>query len=79
MTCREFASFMLEYLTGELSPETLAKFEWHLSRCRNCTEYLAQYRATIAAGKVAYQDLEADVPDEVPEDLVRAILSSWRR
>lgn len=79
MTCREFASFMLEYLTGELSPDTRAHFEWHLSRCRNCTEYLAQYRATIAAGKAAYADLDAAVPDEVPDDLVQAILASWRR
>jgi anti-sigma factor RsiW len=70
---------MLEYLTGELSPEVLERFERHLSRCRNCTEYLAQYRATIAAGRTAFQDEAADVPTEVPEDLVQAILASWRR
>jgi anti-sigma factor RsiW len=79
VTCREFASFMLEYLTGELSSDARTAFERHLSRCRNCTEYLAQYRATIVAGRVAYQDLDADVPEDVPDDLVQAILASWRR
>ena len=64
---------------GESVTEVLEKFERHLSRCRNCTEYLAQYRATIDAGRAAYQDESATLPADVPEDLVQAILASWRR
>jgi len=76
MTCREFADFIVDYLTGELPPDQTAAFERHLVRCPNCPEYLRQYRATIDAGRAAFPDLEAEVPSDVPEDLVRAILES---
>ena len=36
MTCREFAEFLSDYLSGELSPETRAQFEGHLTVCPNC-------------------------------------------
>ena len=78
MKCREFAEFMADYLSGELPAETLALFERHLSRCVNCTAYLSNYRDTIRLGRQAFEDVEADVPHEVPEDLVKAILASRR-
>jgi len=54
-------------------------FDHHLTLCRNCVRYLAQYRETIAAGRAAFQDPEAAVPADVPEDLVRAILAARQR
>ena len=33
MTCREFADFMMDYLSGELSSESRAAFDYHLSLC----------------------------------------------
>ena len=79
MTCREFADFMMDYLTGELPAEVVASFERHLSRCPNCHTYLAQYRATVAAGREAFADESATVPPDVPEDFIQAILASRRR
>jgi anti-sigma factor RsiW len=76
VTCREFADFIMGYLTGELPSETLEPFERHISRCPNCEEYLRQYKNTIEAGKRAFHCLDDEVPDEVPEDLVKAILAS---
>ncbi|MEW6321126.1 MAG: zf-HC2 domain-containing protein [Acidobacteriota bacterium] len=76
MTCREFADFIMDYLTGELPPETLEPFERHLSRCPNCHEYLAQYRQTVEAGRRAFACDDDLVPDNVPEDLVKAILEA---
>jgi hypothetical protein len=38
--------------------------------------YLATYRATIALGKAACDDLDGPVGAEVPADLVAAILSA---
>jgi anti-sigma factor RsiW len=78
VTCREFADFMMEYLAGELAPDVLQAFERHLSLCPNCDTYLAQYRATVAAGREAFADDDARVPEEVPEDLIRAILAVRR-
>ena len=79
MTCREFADFVMDYLTGELPADVAASFDRHLSACPNCRTYLAQYRATIAAGRAAFADDHAAVPDDVPEDLIRAILSTRKR
>jgi anti-sigma factor RsiW len=66
----------MDYLTGELSPDVQEPFERHLSRCENCHTYLAQYRATVEAGRAAFADLDSEVPEDVPDDLIRAILAS---
>ena len=76
MTCREFADFIMDYVAGELPPDVRNPFERHLSCCPNCERYLAQYRATVEAGRTAFADLDAEVPEDVPEDLIRAILAS---
>jgi anti-sigma factor RsiW len=76
VTCREFADFMADYLSGELAPELRQPFDYHLSLCVNCQRYLASYRETVALGKRAFDDEDAAVPAEVPEDLVKAILAA---
>ena len=79
MTCREFADFLADYLSGELSPGTRAQFERHLEVCPNCVAYLSNYRDTIALGRTVMAENDASVPADVPEDLVKAILASCRR
>jgi anti-sigma factor RsiW len=79
VTCREFAEFIADYLSGELSPETRAQFERHLNVCPNCVTYLSNYRDTIALGRSAFADDDAGIPGDVPDDLVQAILASRRR
>lgn len=76
MTCREFADFMMDYLSDELSTESRAVFEHHLGLCINCRRYLASYRETVKLGKRAFEDADAAVPSQVPEELVRAILAA---
>lgn len=76
MTCREFASFIMQYLSGELPESTRGAFEEHLALCPNCVRYLAQYRATLLAGKDAFDEPDAPVPVAVPDDLVTAILAA---
>ena len=78
MTCREFAEFIADYLSGELPPETRAQFECHLDVCPNCVAYLSNYRDTMALGRRAFADEDAGLPDDVPDDLVQAILASRR-
>ena len=79
MTCREFADFMMDYLAGELLPPVRQQFDVHLSLCSNCRKYLKGYEETIRLGKRAFDDDEALVPAEVPEDLVKAIIAASRR
>jgi anti-sigma factor RsiW len=78
VTCREFADFMSDYLSGELPPEVRARFDDHLVRCANCRRYLMSYQESLKLGKHAYDDDGLDLPADVPEDLVRAILGARR-
>jgi anti-sigma factor RsiW len=77
VTCRECNDFIMAYLDGELPAEVKAGFEHHLTRCPACDCYLRQYKATVAAGRIACQDPNA--PADVPEELITAILESRRR
>jgi anti-sigma factor (TIGR02949 family) len=78
MTCREVIDFLMEYLSGELSASERAEFEQHLAECPDCSAYLKSYEETIKLGKAVFADLDAPVPQDVPEELVQAILASRR-
>ena len=79
MTCREFADFMMDYLSDELPSETRAAFDYHLSLCINCQRYLTSYRETVDLGRRAFKDDNAALPEQVPEELVKAILAGRPR
>ena len=78
MTCREFAEFMSDYLSGELPSDIRARFDDHLARCANCRSYLTSFQESVELGTHAYDNDGAELPAEVPEDLVRAILAARR-
>ena len=80
-TCSEFVAFLLAYLEGELDAETRALFERHLEACEGCLDYLASYRRIVRLGREALGSRGAGecVAQEVPEDLVRAVLAARRR
>ena len=73
MTCREFIDFLLDYFAGVLPPATLSSFLEHIEECPDCVAYLHSYEQTMALCRCAY--LEPDL-DEVPEELIRAILAA---
>jgi predicted anti-sigma-YlaC factor YlaD len=76
MTCKEFIEFLLEYVSGELPRSQQVLFEEHLAVCRSCVAYLSNYRDTIELTKAALCAPEEPVPDDVPEDLVAAVLAA---
>ncbi|MEP7310594.1 MAG: zf-HC2 domain-containing protein [Acidobacteriota bacterium] len=78
MTCREFADFMMDYLSDELSAESRVRFDRHLGLCTNCQKYFTSYEETVKLGKKAFEHDDAPLPTEVPEALVRAILAARR-
>ena len=79
ITCREFEDFVLAYLDGELPAKQAKVFEWHLRICRECRDYLAAYERSVAIGAAVLGAAESPVPEEVPEDLITAILDSRRQ
>src|ERR1700739_1695448 len=76
VTCRDFVEFLSEYLSGGLIAAERAEFEAHLAECPECVAYLDTYRKTTQLSKPACPPPEDRVPDEVPENLVRAILAA---
>lgn len=76
MTCREFDEFVMSYLSDELSAEVRAEFERHLSICPPCVVFLENYQKTTEIGRAVCAHPEDSVPEEVPEELIRAILNS---
>ena len=79
ITCRTFVEFLMDYLEGDLPADQADTFEMHLSQCSACVNFMKTYQETIRMGKMAFKDPEAPVPDEVPEELVKAILESRNR
>ena len=78
ISCKEFEEFILGYLEDRLPAGQRRVFELHLKICPECRDYLAAYRRSIEIGKVVFQEPSAPVPDDVPEDLVEAILQARR-
>lgn len=64
---------------GELPLETRQQFDHRLSVCVDCVRYLTSDRETVSLGKRAFADADAELPADVPEQLVRAILAARGR
>jgi anti-sigma factor RsiW len=76
LTCRELVEFLAEYLEGRLPESEHARFEHHLAACHSCRCYLRSYEATVLRTRDAFAGPSAELPGDVPEDLVRAILAA---
>jgi anti-sigma factor RsiW len=78
ITCREFIEFLWKYLSGELEAAERFHFDAHLAICPPCVAYLRTYEETIRLGKVAFDRPDDPVLQDVPEELVAAILEARR-
>lgn len=76
ITCAEFEDFIAEYFEGDLPMNQRKIFDVHLKVCTDCRAYLKAYRNTIAIGRAAFEKPESGVPDDMPDDLVAAILAA---
>ena len=76
-TCEEVLTFLWAYLDGELEEGKRQEFDYHLSRCESCTAYLESYKTTIVLER-ATATQEGPAPDELPDELVDAVLAAVR-
>ena len=76
MTCREFVEFLMDYLDGSLPSDQCDTFESHMGECPQCVTYLDTYRETVRLGKELLCPPDGSIPEEVPSDLVEAILAA---
>ncbi len=78
MTCRELIEFLDEYEAGTQPPEVRAEFERHLRVCPQCRNYFKTYRDTLVLTRAARGAQGDNVPDDVPEALIEAVLAAQR-
>jgi len=76
MTCRELVRFLDDYVAGALPPARRSLFDAHVAACPDCRNYLDSYREAVRLGRAAFSEDEGPVPQEVPVDLVKAILAA---
>lgn len=46
-TCKDATDLILDFLSGELSPDTNSEFEKHLQACPDCVAFLKTYKKTL--------------------------------
>jgi anti-sigma factor RsiW len=74
LVCQQIVELVTDYLEDALSRSERRRFEAHLAGCENCTEYLAQMRATIrVAGRLDVEDLTPAMREEFT-----ALYRRWR-
>ena len=69
LSCQQVVELVTEYLDGVMEPRRRARFEAHLAGCDGCTNYLEQFRTTVAV--VGRLDV-GDVPAPVMSELISA-------
>jgi anti-sigma factor RsiW len=86
ITCRQLLDFIYDYLEGTLPSDQRAEFERHLAVCPSCINYLETYKQTSRISKLALRPQPDESPEtasesdeELPESLVRSILSALSR
>lgn len=76
INCAEFDAFIVDYLDGALPPKQQGRFNRHMKLCPGCLDYLTEYQQTIKLHRDTFADMEAPVPEEVPEELINAVLEA---
>ena len=76
MTCQELADFIIDYVEGNLPSDEHATFEKHLAMCPSCIAYIKSYRTTQRVLDDLGCAAKDEVPCEVPEELIQAILKA---
>ena len=79
IACRDFIEFLMDYLSGELPEAQREVFEAHLAVCASCVAYMKTYQETVRLGKEVCSRPEGPVPEDVPEDMVKAVLAALKK
>ena len=74
LTCEEVDGFLYDFYEGQLSATERFKFNLHLSMCKECMDYVEQYKNTIRISQAGFAKI--DSTEKVPEELIASILQS---
>ena len=79
LTCKQFDEFMIDYIEGNLPLWQRISCLLHVRMCRKCARFVEQYKHVILLEKNAYAKPDDSIPEEVPEELLKAALSRVKR
>lgn len=51
LSCKEVTALIMEYVSGDMSPEVAQAFQAHLAECPDCTAFLNTYKKTVELTK----------------------------
>jgi len=64
--CREITDLLVDYMTGELDPETVSAFQDHLRLCPDCVAFLNTYKKTVQTTRsLRFEDIPAEMERRV--------------
>jgi anti-sigma factor RsiW len=75
VTCQELVELVTEYLDGALTPAERVRFAEHIDHCDGCSEYLVQFRETIAV----VGHLPPESIDPAAEAKLLGVFRDWKR
>lgn len=78
INCRTFESFLMDYHEGTLAEPSRKRFERHLAMCGLCRASYQGYVRSIEIGKRLFETETGPLPEEVPSELVGAVVSAMR-
>lgn len=70
MTCKQCAELLLDFVSGELSPEFCATIREHMEACGPCERFLVTYKTTITLTR---QLPNSPMPPELMQRLKNAL------
>jgi anti-sigma factor RsiW len=66
LTCQRVVALLVEYLTGELAPQTALALQEHLRDCEDCEAFCTTYKATVGATHtLRYEDIPVALQSRV--------------
>ena len=64
--CQQITDLILDYITGELHPDTAAEFEEHLGICPDCVAFMNTYKKTVEVTRsLPCEDIPAEMERRV--------------
>ena len=78
--CQQITDLILDYLTGELHPDTAAEFEEHLGICQDCVAFMNTYKKTVEVTRsLPCEDIPPEMEKRVRRFLEEKIKGGPRR
>lgn len=78
INCGTFESFLMDYHEGTLEEGKRQRFERHLGMCSLCRASYKSYERSIQLGQRLFETETGPLPDDVPAELVNAVVNAMR-